>query len=313
MPIFNRLLLQAEHKESFFALRAELDAAWTAHFLAEPHSPLYHYTDSDGLVGILSNKTLWASDVSCMNDSSELTYSLQKTKDRLSKEASQSSIVREFLESLGFGKKLPKMPYRFYAACFCEQGDLLSQWRAYANRGGGYAIGFDPANLCATTQADFHLRKIVYDPETQDHLITDLLNRTRELLKKHAEGKNEVEKANLVFDVGHFFHDCLVEFCLSFKHPGFSEEHEWRVVKIQHNDEPKHQVEFRTAQGFPVPYVKFDIRFAGDSAPNSGPITMIRYGPTRHPDTAKESLQLLVERYELPSVQICGSEVPLRF
>jgi len=31
-----------------------------------------------------------------------------------------------------------------YIACFSEKGDLLSQWRAYADDGEGVAIGFDP-------------------------------------------------------------------------------------------------------------------------------------------------------------------------
>jgi hypothetical protein len=33
-----------------------------------------------------------------------------------------------------------------YITCFCEDGDLLSQWRGYADPG-GYAIGFDAAEL----------------------------------------------------------------------------------------------------------------------------------------------------------------------
>ena len=29
-----------------------------------------------------------------------------------------------------------------YAFCFCEDGDLLSQWRGYGVLGRGYAVGF---------------------------------------------------------------------------------------------------------------------------------------------------------------------------
>jgi hypothetical protein len=38
------------------------------------------------------------------------------------------------------------------AACFCTNGDLLSQWRGYAGGVGGYAIGFptDVLKDCAT-------------------------------------------------------------------------------------------------------------------------------------------------------------------
>jgi hypothetical protein len=36
-----------------------------------------------------------------------------------------------------------------FVTCFCEKGDLLSQWRAYARgaSGVGYALGFESKSL----------------------------------------------------------------------------------------------------------------------------------------------------------------------
>ena len=46
--------------------------------MATPVSQLYpellHYTTLDGLRGILSSGCLWATDASCLNDSSEITH-----------------------------------------------------------------------------------------------------------------------------------------------------------------------------------------------------------------------------------------------
>jgi hypothetical protein len=42
--------------------------------------------------------------------------------------------------------------YATFVACFCENGNLLSQWRAYA-RTAGYSIGFDRASLAGTNAA----------------------------------------------------------------------------------------------------------------------------------------------------------------
>jgi hypothetical protein len=40
--------------------------------------------------------------------------------------------------------KIPNIIQRkMFLTCFSENGDLLSQWRAYGNNGDGVAIGFD--------------------------------------------------------------------------------------------------------------------------------------------------------------------------
>ena len=48
--------------------------AWSRHHEQVPHV-LYHYTSADGLIGILSSKSIWLTDLRYMNDLSELQYS----------------------------------------------------------------------------------------------------------------------------------------------------------------------------------------------------------------------------------------------
>ena len=45
----------------------------------------------------------------------------------------ESAILRPWLDT----------QLRLFVTCFCSNGDLLSQWRAYAGSG-GYAVGFTP-------------------------------------------------------------------------------------------------------------------------------------------------------------------------
>jgi hypothetical protein len=47
------------------------------------HPELFHYTDLQGLRGILSSNTLWATNYRYLNDRSELTLFRQKIKLRL--------------------------------------------------------------------------------------------------------------------------------------------------------------------------------------------------------------------------------------
>jgi hypothetical protein len=55
-----------------------------------------------------------------------------------------------------------------YVLCFSEQGDDLSQWRAYSGGEGGYAIRFFPTMLPVMG----HLIRVEYDPAAQGALCT---------------------------------------------------------------------------------------------------------------------------------------------
>jgi hypothetical protein len=58
-------------------------AAFTLHMVQPPPETLYHYTTQDGLLGIIQSRSLWATNVSYMNDSTEFDLFLGLLKDRL--------------------------------------------------------------------------------------------------------------------------------------------------------------------------------------------------------------------------------------
>jgi len=107
---------------------------------------LFHYTTPNGLIGIVGSESLWASDMLCLSDASEATYG-------------QDLIVRAIYEPKGglvpskhrdkFEESM-RFAFRMYSAfvvCFCEDGDLLSQWRGYGGEGEGFALEFNRAWL----------------------------------------------------------------------------------------------------------------------------------------------------------------------
>src|SRR5580704_8956937 len=110
---------------------------------------LFHYTSQAGLLGIVSSNVLWATNALYLNDSSELDYGLTVAREKLRSVLQRSDPVNELLRRTDDLLKLQVLlPNRsFYACCFCEESNLLSQWREYADRGGGYAIGFDTDDL----------------------------------------------------------------------------------------------------------------------------------------------------------------------
>lgn len=118
---------------------------------------LWHYTTGPGLLGIVESGQIFATQVACLNDSSETTYATELFKSAI-KKASEAiapddpghillkHIEGELREETG---QAGSSPSKFFVACFTTQKDDLSQWRAYSEVGGenGYAIGFKARGL----------------------------------------------------------------------------------------------------------------------------------------------------------------------
>ncbi len=143
---------------------------------------LWHYTTADGLKGILSHKTLWATDCRYLNDSLEFIYAkiiihqallpkvISTIKDLCEKNPNAKRITESYggiqktadLETndtieilfnsmfmLGFPFVLsfcmgPKDDSK--EGQFLQKNGLLSQWRGYG-KDGGYAVIFDLEDL----------------------------------------------------------------------------------------------------------------------------------------------------------------------
>jgi hypothetical protein len=125
-------------------------APHVAAFNPVPSSPLYHYTAGTGLIEIIKSGELWSTQVACLNDSSELLYPIEflQTKVRERLRSPVGAEIQFLLERIDAGLTEPKIATEGrFLACFSEDGDDLSQWRAYGGGEGGYAIEFDSEKL----------------------------------------------------------------------------------------------------------------------------------------------------------------------
>src|ERR1035438_8918621 len=90
-----------------------------------PEKTLFHYTDAQGLLGILKSKRIWASSVYHLNDSSEFRYPFDLISDLL-----RSNLKHENgPNNRKYGILLDDMPtvtqhVQAYVASFTEDGDL---------------------------------------------------------------------------------------------------------------------------------------------------------------------------------------------
>jgi len=105
---------------------------------------IYHYTNFGALVNILQSSSLWLSHSSCLNDLSEGRHGIQKIAEYLRKHPKDKRYFNFFKrnnlrEAMDFAMKKEG----FYVISFCQNGDLLSQWRAYGGDGSGVALGIN--------------------------------------------------------------------------------------------------------------------------------------------------------------------------
>jgi hypothetical protein len=114
-----------------------------------PPPILWHYTTGDGLIGILTTKTIFATQVSCMNDQSEFRYANERyrkalaehPRDALSADGQWALETLIDIETAAAGDAAAYRD-RWFVTSFSASPDDLSQWRAYGGGENGYAIGF---------------------------------------------------------------------------------------------------------------------------------------------------------------------------
>lgn len=94
--------------------------------LETPHKPLYHYTSRDVFWKIIDGESMLARHIMFSNDFHENEIGRRK--------------ITKAMEDVAH-TKLTATDALPFMVCFCENGDLLSQWRGYAKE--GIALEFD--------------------------------------------------------------------------------------------------------------------------------------------------------------------------
>jgi hypothetical protein len=285
-------------------------------FFTPPES-LYHYTTAGGFEGIVSSASLWATDISFLNDARELHYGfdlMRKTIQEL-RSASDASVIEQFsLDSFSNSTS-----FRAFVSCFCEDGDLLSQWRGYSGAG-GYAIGFDghalQNNLESQPRRLGWLHRVVYDEANAERMAkvwAKLMVQGWDELRDKLLGSNLTED-----DAGRYMYEfhgrhmtASAKACLVLKDPSFSEEKEWRIILVvQPAAVSAHGVSVLFRQGAIglVPYISVDLRASNGLLP----IKRVVIGPGADSDRRALAARMLLETAGYSSVEVIESKVPYR-
>lgn len=305
---------------------------------------LYHYTNAEGLKGIVENGELWATSAYYLNDSAEILYGyrlLDLALEKWLKRAAppESSISRGLAESLhgcfSHDALERNVITPIYLTCFCEEGNLLSQWRAYGSSG-GYSIGFKvPAEGIAYGLVPeprvYTARcvKVEYDGDKQIRRVLDILDSVLPILDEQ-EVTEAVRSIDPLSPLGfsklsRIIQEMLVEESIGFKDAAFAVEKEWRFVVrsrellkqgIDDADHTNLPIHFRTARGQLTPFVKLipskaPMPLVGDG--EKLPIASVRCGPAGDRISALMAVRYLLDGKGYRSARVDRSEISLAF
>ncbi len=276
--------------------------------LEETHYPLilYHYCPTDAFHSIVTSRSIWLSDVSLASDFLEGKW-IHEVISEMCDEYERTQDEKEYL--IGQLDGLLKIGGAL-VLCLSEKGDLLSQWRGYADDGRGVSIGFNKeylerlgnirlnrSNENKDGTNSFNVRKILYDKSDQKLLLKDPFERIIKLFDDGAlrkskrfptlltpddDGKIEKERKQAITQLG----TSALYFMLylyDIKNPSFSEELEWRLQSLMprpHSDEYYSQsdvfrgVDFRPRNEKLVPYINVALEEVGIS-----PVLQVVLGP----------------------------------
>jgi hypothetical protein len=228
-----------------------------------------------------------------MNDSEELAYAVRFLDVSITEDLKNPGKLKEWQRkdlkaSRRWLRSTAVRNVQVYTCSFCENGDLLSQWRGYGVND-GYSIGFsgDVLRQRAEEYGD-QFWPVRYRAEEGARLL-----RVIKLGLAHGVGRSRWGLALI-------------------KDPGFQEEHEWRWV-CDIEDRRTEECEERSRSRSPnyragglgvIPYLAFSV-----------PKTALRkvvVGPGQHPEVREEGVHYLLDGHGYKGAKVESSSIPIR-
>jgi hypothetical protein len=215
--------------------------------------------------------------------------------------------------------------------CLSEEGDLLSQWRGYANDGRGVSIGFSKQYFEELSEiqhkelqngeekSGFTLKKVEYEQakhfeaiepiykEIKGHIEAGAFNYAGKTLltinkeEDDATRKKRIQKASSALTISIFK---IFGQLFAYKLDAFNEEREWRLVSYSAKS-GKEECEFKAADDRIIPYREYDM-----VKTNIDPILKIILGPRNQ--TPAYVIKNMFHKYGFENVSIKRSKATYR-
>jgi hypothetical protein len=256
---------------------------------------LFHYCSTVRFHAIATSNNIRFSDINMLNDESEMRWAYSIFEEAATRLVKRQGVLADapvievaFIDAID--NVFSEVPFSLhpFVACFSLNPDLLSQWRAYADDGRGFSIGFSGVSLRRQMPATF--LRVLYDKEQQ---VKEMMAAIVAVYLAQQQASEDSKRARFIEDCG-----LLRMFMAAFKHPSFSEEQEVRALRVlnieRHGDLMKFlndgglggdeaqvsdgPVSFQVKGNHLVAYT--DVRLTPPDM--SSPISQLTWGPKNH-------------------------------
>ena len=264
---------------------------------------LYHYTTSDALINIVTNKEFWITKWDYLNDVDELRVAEEVCDAILREESIDLEIIKAIRKETN---KIIREDLSFFILSFSCDKDSQLLWSNYSDLDGlNLEIDFDKFEKKLNHIIKWH-GLVSYHFESQKECMRRTFH--DELINVEDFGKikslNDINKlAGKEYEmlINHISVICAL-YSMFFKREYFKGENEYRFV---FSSEKKDRINFRSRNRLITPYIKKkveDLDF----------ITKITIGPTNKIDITTNGIRELLHHNER-EIEVTKSEIPLRF
>ena len=287
---------------------------------------IYHYSSLQSFLSIIQSQTLFCTNLNYLNDKKEYKFGVEQVLevvDKLIKENFACNILNNFDNEIEEFYKSER-----YVTCFSRNGDLLSQWRAYANQGKGVAIGFDLLNFEDSIHQHLKGSVVEYNEDVQKKSIEEVIKTIIEYYEYHREN---IDWSDFGYEklVRYSIIDFLHRIVSTYKSKGFSEEQEFRFeyfIDGNINKIDSNEINFRSTETMIIPYIileteynNYKKRFQNEDLETEPtflnkklPIKEIIIGPSLDFDLTKSSIEEILLQHDYKNVEIKKSAIPYR-
>jgi hypothetical protein len=272
---------------------------------AFPNFPLYHYTNSAGMRGIVEGDLLWLTHFRFLNDYSERAWGYQVLFERI-RERFKDVDDADFRNGIEKLIEIISQNYDLLAAhvfCLSAERNSLNQWRYY---GGdiAYSLAFDTTKF-ASDNYFVQAYKIIYKYEDQIAFVDRIIDVVNQYYQDH---RAELEKDDEVEDFMRMISSTVSYSIMRLKNPAFEAEQEWRLVYMNIDEHNQERLKFRNGRWGMVPYIEMKPPLASINLP----ITEIMVGPSPHAETAQHSLSMFLDVLSRKDIKLSRSTIPIR-
>ncbi|HBC30471.1 MAG TPA: hypothetical protein DC024_04390 [Clostridiales bacterium] len=281
-------------------------------------SMLFHYCTIETFCNIIKNKTIRLSDVNKTNDFMEKKWCLKHIDECIEElffENPVKASYDNYLDLEAIKSVVQKLTQKFFiyiaymdfVFCLSEEGDMLSQWRGYAQDGTGVSIAFSTealAKIVYDNRKYLTLEKVVYSEPRQKVFIKQCIERYySRLYKKYIKNRQTIQLSRTDGTLNSMIKN-IYSHSLKYKNPAFFEENEWRLIFNSHTPINKllesmspierysgtlQSIDFCAKNNMIVPF--YDLSFNSES----DLIQEIIIGPKSR--VSKQDIQLILSKY----------------